>query len=95
MTATSAWSGTCPERNRGGEIDSINLLSTHPLFDGVIRMFCCITDNLESQSGVVKVSTVCVQMLEVVLEEQFVLRQPEMTICWKRAKIEFLVNGNL
>ena len=89
MTATSAWSGTCPERNRGGEIDSINLLSTHPLFDGVIRMFRCITDNLESQSGVVKVGTVCVEMLEVVLEKQFVLRQPEIRIDWKSSNLVF------
>ena len=64
-------------------------MSTHPLFDGVIRMFCCITDNLESQSGVVKVSTVCVEMLEVVLEEQFVLRQPEITIDWKSSNLVF------
>ena len=64
-------------------------MSTHPLFDGVIRMFCCITDNLESQSGVVKVGTVCVKMLEVVLEEQFVLRQPEITIDSKSSNLVF------
>jgi len=30
-------------------------------------MFCCITDNLESQSGIVKVGTVRIEMFEVVL----------------------------
>ena len=53
-----------------------SLFLTPPLLHGVVGVLRGVTDDLEREGGVVPVNGVCVQVLEVILKQEFVLRQP-------------------
>ena len=65
------------------------------MFDSVICMLGCIADNLESQSGVVKVSAVRIQMLEIVLKQKVVLGQALHRLQQEMFQVQFFASWQL
>ena len=50
--------------------------AAYPLSNGIVGVFCCVTDNSQCNCRVVKVLAVVCQMPQIILKQEFILGQP-------------------